>query len=40
MRSDASPLGGTVLEGVDDLAVLAELTDEALFTALAAAVHM
>lgn len=35
-----SPLGGALLEGVDDLAIVAELADEALLAAQAAAVHV
>lgn len=35
-----SPLGGTLLEWIDHLAILAKLTDKALFTAQTAAVDM
>ena len=34
------PLGGTLLEGVDDLSVFAEFTDEALLLTEAAAEHV
>lgn len=39
-RLHVSPSGGILLEGIDDLTVLAKLTDEALLPAQTAAVDM